>query len=152
MDAGRTEEVLIGIVVLTLMVTIIFQLVYGTMNVRGEPTTWQQWNGYKAGAAFTAIQDAESADKTAENYVQRKKKIISASTVPTEDTFICSKDLPGFITNGSLNIVTYTPERNCLDPLTGLNLTLYTEENITSLRLDTTPSRFRNRITEDVES
>lgn len=152
MDAGRALDVLIGIVVLTLMVTIILQLVYGAMNVRGEPTTWQQWNGYKAGAAFTAIQDAENTNKTAENYVQRKKKIISTSPVPTGDTYICSKDLPGFITNGSLNIVTYSPDRDCLDPSTGLNLTFYTEENMTSLRLDTTPSRFRNRITEDLES
>ena len=149
MDAGRALTAIVSVVVLTLMVTVIFQLVYGAMDVRSEPASWQQWNGYKAGSAFTAVEDAQNTDKTADNFVQRKREVISTSPNPTPSRYICSKELPGFITNETINIVTYMPGKDCLDPSTGLNLTFHTGGDISSLRLDTTPLSFRRMLTED---
>lgn len=151
MDTGRILTALMSIVIFTMLITIIFNGVYGSMDVNGDPINWNQWNGYKAAAAFTAINDAEETGRTAEDYVQRKKKVLSTGSVPTPDRYVCSNELPGFMEENRVNIITYGSGSNCERTLSGLNLTVYSNESISSLGLDTRPPGLEYTPMEDVE-
>lgn len=151
MDTGRIMTALMSIVMFTMLIVIIFNGVYGSMNVSGDPINWQQWNGYKAAAAFTAINDAQEKGNTAGDYVKHKKKIISTGSTPTPDRYICSTGLPGFMDDGSVNIMTFKTDDDCRRTSNGINLTVYSKSGITSLGLDTLPSSYRYVAMEDVE-
>jgi hypothetical protein len=151
MDVGRALTAMISMVGFIILIIILLQVVYGSMSVKGEPLTWEQWNGYKAGAAFTAINDAEKNDKTAQEYVERKKRLIARRGPNSPpDQYICSSNLPGFVEDDRVNIITYTPGKACSEDFTGLNLTFISDNGISSLRLDTMPQRLRDRAKEDV--
>lgn len=151
MDVGRALTAMVSMVGFIILITILLQVVYGSMSVKGEPLTWEQWNGYKAGAAFTAVNDAEKKDKTAQEYVERKKRLIDRRGPDSRpDQYICSSNLPGFVEGDRVNIITYTPGKDCVEDFTGLELIFYSEEGISSLKLDTMPQRIRERPAEDV--